>query len=89
MATVRLSEENSFEEVLIPIRDDRVFEGPSDEQFMVQISLLSCTSPGGLMIENPEAIVFIEDNDIRPGVLEISGLPKMTYCNHVFTYKYK
>ena len=64
---IRLSEMNSFEEVLIPILDDRLFEGPIDEQFMVRISLPSCSTPGGLIVENAEAVVSIQDNDIRPG----------------------
>ena len=67
MTLIRLSDLNSFEEVLIPILDDRLFEGPTDEQFMVRISLPSCNIPGGLIIENAEAIVSIQDNDIRPG----------------------
>lgn len=74
VTTVRLSQENSFEEVLIPIVDDRLFEGPTDEQFTVRISLPSCNSPGGLIIENAEATVSIEDNDIRPGVHTFSTL---------------
>lgn len=68
VTVVRLSQENSFEEVLIPIVDDRLFEGPIDEQFTVRISLPSCNSPGGLIIENAEATVSIQDNDIRPGM---------------------
>lgn len=69
MTQIRLSEVNSFVEVLIPILDDRLFEGPIDEQFMVRISLPSCSTPGGLIVENAEAIVSIQDNDIRPGII--------------------
>lgn len=68
MATVTLSVQNSFQEVLIPILDDRLFEGPINEQFTVRISLLSCSSPEGLTIDNAESIVSIEDNDVRPGI---------------------
>ena len=69
VSQVRLSEVNSFEEVLIPILDDRLFEGTTDEQFLVRISLPTCNVPGGLIIENAEAIVSIQDNDIRPGTI--------------------
>ena len=64
---VELVEEDSVQEVLIPVFDDTVFEGPTNENFSVRISLPSCPINGMLSIENAESIVSIEDNDIKPG----------------------
>ena len=67
-STVILFQEDAVEEVLIPITDDQLFEGATDETFNVRISLPSCPAPGMLTIENAESIVSIEDNDVRPGM---------------------
>ena len=66
-STVVLTQEDSVEEILIPVIDDELFEGATDETFNVGISLPSCSAPGMLTIENAQSIVSIEDNDVRPG----------------------
>ena len=86
---VRLSEVNSFEEVLIPILDDRLFEGSVDEQFTVRISLPTCNVPGGLIIENAEAVVSIQDNDRRPGKITLHRIKYKTRCTQNVQYMYE
>ena len=86
---IRLSEVNSFEEVLIPILDDRLFEGPVDEQFTVRISLPTCNVPGGLIIENAEAVVSIQDNDRRPGKITLHKIKYKTRCTQNVQYMYE
>ena len=60
--------EDSVQDVLIPVTNDDVFEGATDETFSVRISLPSCSITGSLSIDNDESIVSIQDNDIRPGM---------------------
>lgn len=69
-ANVSLSGLNPFEELLIPIMDDSEYEGPSDEEFFVQVQL----APNGQNSERvrisadlAEVSVNINDNERRPG----------------------
>ena len=68
--TASLSGQNHFEELIIPIVDDREYEGPNDEEFFVQVHL----APNGQNAERvsisadlAEVSVNIIDNERRPG----------------------
>ena len=68
--TVSLSGLNPFEELLIPIMEDSEYEGPSNEEFFVQVQL----APNGQNSERvrisadlTEVSVNIIDNERRPG----------------------
>ena len=65
-----LSGQTPFEELVVPIMDDSVYEGPGSEQFFVQVYL----SPNGqnservrLSADLAEVSVNIIDNDVKPG----------------------
>jgi hypothetical protein len=71
-ATVSLSGQNPFEEVIIPVVDDGEYEGPDDEEFFVQVHL----APNGQNSERvrisadlAEVSINIIDNERRPGNL--------------------
>ena len=81
---VSLSDSNPFEELLIPITDDTVYEGPVDEVFFVQVRL----DPNG---QNSERVVIVPDlsevsvniidSDLRPGIAtSIELLCNMITC---------
>ena len=70
-----LSDVNSFEELVIPIMDDREYEGPADETFFVQVHL----SPNGQNSERvriradvAEVAIAIVDNEPRPGIIPLN-----------------
>ena len=69
---VTLSGQNPFEELIIPIMDDTEYDGPDDEEFLVQVRL----APNGQNSERvrisadlAEVSVNIIDNDRRPGII--------------------
>lgn len=69
-----LSNQNPFEELLVPIMDDSEYEGPNNEVFLVQVHL----APDGQNSERvrinadlAEVSINIIDNEIRPGTSHV------------------
>lgn len=59
---------SSIQELLIEIRDDSIYEGTINEQFMALASLEGDTFGGRVRLEPSFVVISIDENDPRQGM---------------------
>ena len=66
---ITLSPSDSFQEVLIPIRDDTAYDGPEDEKFLITATIVSNQNTDRIDVLISSQTVTIVDNEPRPSEL--------------------
>ena len=71
---VTLSPSVSFEERLIVINDDPLYEGQEEEIFIVQMFLLNGANAERVILQPSVLEIRIEDNDPKPSTFDFLAL---------------
>ena len=81
---ITLSLSNSFQEVLIPISDDTVYDGPEDEKFLITATIKSGQNTDRIDVPISSQTITIVDNEPRP-----SELTRLCcyHGNHMIKYR--